>query len=1207
MKNLLAILVLLLSTNGLIAQNMGTLQGKITEEGSGEPVIFCNLTLFKNGVEATGGTTDLDGNYSIGNLDPGKYDVEVTYVGFQPQLIQGVIINAGRVIKLDVVLSPGLVLSEVEIKAYKVPLIEQDNTTQGRTITSEEIRNLPLKDINAIASSTAGISSIDGESVAVRGSRPNGTDYYIDGIRVQGGLVPQFEIEQLQVITGGLEAMYGDVTGGVISITTKGPANRFGGGAEFETSKFLDDFGYSEANLNLSGPIIKRNNQSLLGFRVSGRYVYREDDNPSAIGVYRAPLDVIERLEENPLGVPGGTQYIAGETLKDGDVNLLKTRPNEQRKQVDLTGRLDARLSNAIDISLGGSYRDFNDRFTPGGNARSPRGWGLLNYNNNPYDKQQSFRTNFRFRHRLGMTTSASREADQGKKPSTIQNAAYTLQVGYERTNRNIEDSRHGDNFFRYGHIGDFPLVWNPTFEEVNNIPVRHNGWLREMETAYTAGPHNPVLANYNNILSDEEKMNFDNYLNRNGFRNTAVDNVYNFFSNVGEVYNSYFKSEQNIFTLNLNASFDFLPGGSERGRHSIQFGILHEQRVERSYNLQPFNLYNLADLSVNSHLLTPDTSAMAIDTVNGIPVYPPIVTELSGRQFYKSVRERFNYPIDRQFNIYGIDPDLLSLDLFSAAELADQNVVNFNGYDYLGNKISRNVSFNDFFEERDADGNRKFLVTPNQPIYQAFFIQDKFTYKDIIFRLGVRVDRFDANTQVMKDPYSLYDIMSADDFYNRFGGERPGNIGADYKVYTQSEGSTIVRAFRDGEQWYRGNGTPVNDGNLIWGGELVTPRYYDDLVNDIKSIDFDPDRSFEAYKPQLNWMPRVSVSFPISDEANFFAHYDILVQRPPSNSFESPMGYYYFIDFPSSQNNPRNNPALRPEQTIDYEVGFQQRLTSASAIKMSAFYREMRDMIQIREFLYVPPPVNRYTSFDNLDFGTVKGFQFQYELRRTRNISLLANYTLQFADGTGSDATSQRGISQRGNLRTLFPLSRDERHALKGVFDFRYDSGKLYNGPRVYGKDIFANAGFNIQFNAISGRPYTRNLQATSLGGEGFVGAINGARLPWNYNIDLRAEKTFKLTAPEAARQVNMTLSFRVLNLLDTRNIRGVYSASGSPYDSGYLSSPNGAASIRNLSNTTGEGRNLDSFLTSTQWALLNPGFFSLPRRIFLAALFDF
>ncbi len=71
--------------------------------------------------------------------------------------------------------------------------------------------------MNAIVATTAGTTSIDGGDVNIKGSRSNATNYYIDGIRVSGSLPPVQDIEQLQVITGGLGAEYGDVTGGVIS------------------------------------------------------------------------------------------------------------------------------------------------------------------------------------------------------------------------------------------------------------------------------------------------------------------------------------------------------------------------------------------------------------------------------------------------------------------------------------------------------------------------------------------------------------------------------------------------------------------------------------------------------------------------------------------------------------------------------------------------------------------------------------------------------------------------------------------------------------------------------------------------------------------------------------------------------------------------------------------------------------------------------
>ena len=42
------------------------------------------------------------------------------------------------------------------------------------------------------------------------------------------------------------------------------------------------------------------------------------------------------------------------------------------------------------------------------------------------------------------------------------------------------------------------------------------------------------------------------------------------------------------------------------------------------------------------------------------------------------------------------------------------------------------------------------------EPIYISGYVMDKFTFDDIIFNVGVRVDRFDANQQVLKDPYVI-------------------------------------------------------------------------------------------------------------------------------------------------------------------------------------------------------------------------------------------------------------------------------------------------------------------------------------------------------------------------------------------------------------------------------------------------------------------
>jgi hypothetical protein len=375
-------------------------------------------------------------------------------------------------------------------------------------------------------------------------------------------------------------------------------------------------------------------------------------------------------------------------------------------------------------------------------------------------------------------------------------------------------------------------------------------------------------------------------------------------------------------------------------------------------------------------------------------------------------------------------------------------------------------------------------------------------------------------------------------------------------------------------------------------------------VVNDDGTEEFfDPSLAFEDYEAQLNFMPRLAFSFPISEDAGFFAHYDILVQRPPSNTLTTALDYFYFEDV--SRFSPAGNPNLKPEKTIDYEVGFQQRISNSSAIKVSAYYKEMRDMIQRRFYTFLPAPVNQYETYSNIDFGTVKGFSFSYDMRRTGNFQLNTTYTLQFADGSGSDANASSGINQRGNIRTLLPLTFDERHRITAVADYRYGSGKKYNGPRIGGKDILSNTGANFFITAVSGRPYSTFENVTSPRGASGRKTINGARLPWVFNADVQLDKNFQIKfSEESKRYLGINVYLRIQNVFDLNNVIGVYNVSGDADNDGFLLSEFGQDRVEQIRQ---DGLPVENYLATYSWYILNPGFYSAPRQIFLGAIVNF
>ncbi|MEM8586177.1 MAG: TonB-dependent receptor, partial [Bacteroidota bacterium] len=225
-----ALLLFCFSITSLILFAQTSISGTVTDEDNGDPLISATVALYKDGNLETGNFTDLDGNFYFANVDPGVYDVEVTYTGYQAKRVTDIQIYEGQSNRVDIQLGTGtgINLNEVVVIGFEEPLVEQDNTTVGNTVTSSEIRQLPTRNINALAATGAGIASTDeGGALNIRGSRSNATYYYVDGIRVQGNLIQESEIEQLQTVIGGVPAAYGDVTGGFISITTKGPSRRF--------------------------------------------------------------------------------------------------------------------------------------------------------------------------------------------------------------------------------------------------------------------------------------------------------------------------------------------------------------------------------------------------------------------------------------------------------------------------------------------------------------------------------------------------------------------------------------------------------------------------------------------------------------------------------------------------------------------------------------------------------------------------------------------------------------------------------------------------------------------------------------------------------------------------------------------------------------------------------------------------------------------
>jgi hypothetical protein len=254
------------------------------------------------------------------------------------------------------------------------------------------------------------------------------------------------------------------------------------------------------------------------------------------------------------------------------------------------------------------------------------------------------------------------------------------------------------------------------------------------------------------------------------------------------------------------------------------------------------------------------------------------------------------------------------------------------------------------------------------------------------------------------------------------------------------------------------------------------------------------------------------------------------------------------------------------------------------------------------------------YIMYDNIDFSTVKGLSFAFDFRRTGGSRINANYTLQFAEGSGSNANSGANLAGSGhpNLRVLTPLDYDQRHSFVLNYDFRFGKDKDYKGPTLKKKDgkviqVLSDVGFNLTFMLGSGTPYTRHSAPYALNGNAksnIVGQINGSSKPWNFRSNLRVDKNIPLTwgkkDSENKKKADLNVYVQVLNLFNTRNILCVYAFTGNPDDDGYLTSSQAQQQLA-LTNSP------NAFIDMYNIRMNNPGNYSLPRQTRIGLLFSF
>jgi hypothetical protein len=259
-----------------LSAQTGIIKGRVFDEINNESIPFANVIIQGTTI---GSPTDIDGYYVIEGLDPGVYNLQVSFIGYETAFAPEVVVANNVPTTVDFPMSASdLELDEVVVSAS--PFQRNDASPVSlNTIGVNEIQRSPggNRDISKVIQTLPGVAA--GVSfrndLIVRGGSPNENRFFLDGIEVptinhfatQGatggpiGLINVDFVKNVDFYSGAFPANRGNTLSSLLEFQLKeGRTDRVG---------LTGTVGANDFGLTLEGPMGARSN-----FLVSGRVSY---------------------------------------------------------------------------------------------------------------------------------------------------------------------------------------------------------------------------------------------------------------------------------------------------------------------------------------------------------------------------------------------------------------------------------------------------------------------------------------------------------------------------------------------------------------------------------------------------------------------------------------------------------------------------------------------------------------------------------------------------------------------------------------------------------------------------------------------------------------------------------------------------------------------------------------------------------------------
>jgi outer membrane receptor for ferrienterochelin and colicin len=292
-------------------------------------------------------------------------------------------------------------------------------------------------------------------------------------------------------------------------------------------------------------------------------------------------------------------------------------------------------------------------------------------------------------------------------------------------------------------------------------------------------------------------------------------------------------------------------------------------------------------------------------------------------------------------------------------------------------------------------------------------------------------------------------------------------------------------------------------------------------------------DGSTFLYYVTHGWFsPRLSIGYPVTDRIVFYFNYGHFLQYPDRDE--------YFKDpFTSFAGNVVGNPGLLPQETVQYESGFEDQFADNTAFSVHAFYKDIFNYATTvqRELEYV---------YTNLDYASDRGFDLGLNQSLTGNLQMNVTYTYQVAQGRSSNPLASI-FNPQFELPRETRLDYDQTHTANVFVNYRVRPDQE---GTFFGLPCFNNYGMSLTFDYGSGFPYTPYVPRFTAQN---VYLVNSATLPATATVNYSFYKGFQVLT-----KMNLLLTLDITNLMNRNNITGnstalgFNTATGAPYTYG-------------------------------------------------------